>query len=624
MTLTSVEFGSGFPASGDNIPNYTGLKVPVMAGQITGANNLVQSQTTIRVNVSSANAPITFQVNEIGIFAQIGAATPILFAYASTGGPTGDTVTPSAPSSAIIKDYALLILFTQNVPSATNVTLQQVVGLHAVSHILPGGIDPLPTATPASDGLAPLTPNDATQVLLGGSVAAWGAVPVVTSTKKGGLPLTPGDTSQVALGGVTGSWGPVPLASLTKPGGTLALTGPRTDSWRGDGTWQPSVLIITSNITLFVATTGNDLTAVPNNPALPWLTIQGALNYLIPYFIEPGVTVTVSVGPGIFPLNSRISVNHPSGSQIQIIGTLGTLHNISSAGSIGGTPSAYAVPLTVTGTMDIVANDWVLLDGLISGNQLVLNSFLKVSSVSGQIVTVSIPYNSGLASIAISNVGTMTKLKTILSQTANVDVMDIVSGGLGLLSNIGILGNASTAISITAANQVTINTVGINNAIGGSVGGGILVSLGNHVLTNVKVSQCGAGISTQFSGSNITASDCGGHYGSLYGFNASSGSSQNLINCWAVNNITGLQCAYKSDMLLSTLVESLFNATGIAVSYDSLVVLTQGATAFSTANALDLSVTGLGIILRGSGNSLSYSTASQAVNVLTVNGLIAP
>ncbi len=154
VTLTSVEFGSGYPATGDNIATYTSLKVFVMNGQITGSNNAVQSQATIRANVSSANAPTAFQVNEIGIFASVGAGAPILLAYASTGGPTGDTVTPSSPTSAIIKDYALLILFTQAVPSATNVALQQVVGLHAPDHVLPGGIDPLPTANSASDGVA--------------------------------------------------------------------------------------------------------------------------------------------------------------------------------------------------------------------------------------------------------------------------------------------------------------------------------------------------------------------------------------------------------------------------------------------------------------------------------------
>ncbi len=611
MTLTSVMFGSGFPAPGDNIPSYTGLKTPVMAGQITGANNLVQSQTTVRVNIASSDAPVTFQVNEIGIFAQLGAATPILFAYASTGGPTGDTVTPSAPSSAIIKDYALLILFTQNVPSATNVTLQQVVGLHAVSHVLPGGIDPLPGATTASDGLCPLTPGDVTQVLLGGPNAAFGPVPVVTSTKKGGLPLTPSDATQVAIGGPTGSWGPVPIASSTNRGGTLSLSGRQGDSWRGDGSWQPSLLVIITTTTLFVATTGNDSTAQPNNAALPWLTVQGALNYLSNYFIISGVTVTISVGVGAF--NTPFIVNHPQGGQVNIVGTSTTV--TATAVSFASGTVTLTGPFTgfAAGNIVMVSNRQTSAGEEISGCWVVITASLTT-------ITYSTGYSALGGALTGTNAITVVRFDTSSTQTTTAAVT--CQSNLGLISNIGFrkTGASGAVDGLIAINNsiVACNTVGF---VGWTIPSGGIAAIASTTGSQITVTNCNCSINANgfiAQTGEMSCINCIATANSVgYSFQQDP---MNCTNCIADANSIGWAGSNGGVATLSGCIAQ-FNATGISASIGATVVQLNGGS--FTLNTTDVSLFIGSFYTHVSGASAGISTVSPNivnVNVLTADG----
>ena len=85
LNFSYVEVGSGFATGSDNPANFTALKNPVMEAYPTSVNTDVLYQTTIRADVSSANAPSEFQLNEIGIFYSLNGATPFLFGYTSTG-----------------------------------------------------------------------------------------------------------------------------------------------------------------------------------------------------------------------------------------------------------------------------------------------------------------------------------------------------------------------------------------------------------------------------------------------------------------------------------------------------------------------------------------------------------
>ena len=77
--------------------------------------------------------------------------------------------------------------------------------------------------------------------------------------------------------------------------------------------------VITTPVTLYVATTGNDTTG-QGTLAAPWATPQRAMQYLSDYTIEQGVAVTVSVADGTYTFTSPLYLNHPNGNQITING----------------------------------------------------------------------------------------------------------------------------------------------------------------------------------------------------------------------------------------------------------------------------------------------------------------
>jgi hypothetical protein len=176
LATTGGKAGSGYPATGDDVTTYTALKNYVMDLANVSANALVIYQTTVEAQLSSANAPFEFQVNELGVYASLDGGVPFLFSYTSTGGPTGDTVTPSGTANAVVKDYVLATAYSQTVPISTNITLETAPALHAPTH-LPSGTDPLPISSSSIGGLCPKTNNDATQVLLGGGTASFGVLP---------------------------------------------------------------------------------------------------------------------------------------------------------------------------------------------------------------------------------------------------------------------------------------------------------------------------------------------------------------------------------------------------------------------------------------------------------------
>jgi microcystin-dependent protein len=221
VLITGAQGGSGWGSS--NPAALTALITYVMNGNPTSANADVNYQTTIRVAFSSANAPIEFQLNEIGIIAQVGSTgPPILFAYTSTNAGNGDTITPSDPASAVERDYALVISYTQGDPVSTTITLTPAIQLHAATHH-GTGTDPIGIANSSTDGLLAKTPGNAGQVALGTSPQTWGPTPLHGPTHT--------DIGR----------DPVPLAANGNTGLCPRLTGNPQQVLSGDGSWQWSI-----------------------------------------------------------------------------------------------------------------------------------------------------------------------------------------------------------------------------------------------------------------------------------------------------------------------------------------------------------------------------------------------
>jgi hypothetical protein len=552
ITETRVAFGSGFPGVSDYVPGYTNLKTFVMNGTVTGINNLVAGQLTVRSNISSANAPTTFNINEIGIFGKFAGGPETLLAYMTTGANTGDTMTPTGGGTPVIKDYALLMKFQQAISSSGVIQLNQVVGLHAGSHISTG-VDPIPVAVSTATGL----------------------VPVPGGTGLNGLV----DTSPV--------------------------------------TWVPILLAITTNTTLYVSTSGNDSTALPNNPSFPWLTWQAAVNYLNPYFITPSAIVTISVGPGVFNIGSQISVNHPNGSQIQIVGSIANSHNITALAGTGGTSGARTVTLTISGTVDISPGDYVTISGIFTSPQNQLNGIFPVASVSGQNVTITIAITASLPSFGTVNTGTMQSIKTVVNATGNNNGLVVGSFGLNLVKNIVFVGNGSSGIGVLSSFTINLTSVGVYSWTQGA----IAVNAGSCVLTNVfacfnffviAASQC------SMSATNVVAS-----YNTKYGFQLTGAAFLTINSAWSLNNTSGILVGGNASVTATGLTCEN-NTNGISAGSGGTFQVTLSGSVTVLLNTTDLVVLPFGQILKASGTSLFYSTTSQAINTVTASGVIAP
>jgi microcystin-dependent protein len=218
FNITKIQAGKGYPALADNPASFVGLKSYVMDGQLTSINVEQPYQVTARIRVQSQNAPVAFRWNEFGIFANNGSGTAVLVAYGSTGSDTGDTITPSSSAANVNRDCAVLLPFTANVTVTTTAVLNPAPELHATTHRSTGA-DPLALAQTATSGVAPATPNDATQVLLGGAIASWGRLPAH------------------ALTHIDSGADPIPLTTTAHDGLCPKLSGNQMTVLRGDGTW---------------------------------------------------------------------------------------------------------------------------------------------------------------------------------------------------------------------------------------------------------------------------------------------------------------------------------------------------------------------------------------------------
>lgn len=222
VTIINAQVGSSYPAPGENPRSFTALKAFVMDAQATSANAEVFYQSTVRIRISSASAPDQFQLNEIGVFAQIGTNPPVLFAYTSADG-TGDTVTPDPGPSPVVYDYAVLIEYEGDAPVNTTITLTTEVDLHAVTH-RGTGIDPIAVADSTGSGALAQTPGDATKVALGTSPQSWGPIPLHAPTH------------------LDNGTDPIPVATVSRTGAMAKLSGKQSDCFAGDGSWQSRFL----------------------------------------------------------------------------------------------------------------------------------------------------------------------------------------------------------------------------------------------------------------------------------------------------------------------------------------------------------------------------------------------
>jgi len=233
---------------------------------------------------------------------------------------------------------------------------------------------------------------------------------------------------------------------------------------------NPPTLIIASNVSLYVATTGNDSTGTGAVGA-PWATLAKALSYLAVYAITPAATVTIYLGDGNYATSAAIAVNHPNGDRINITGTNAYATTLS--GSItsfslpsGGTSTAV---INVVSAANMVVNDYVLIQNASGGTHgWLLNGCHQITNINGTAITITVnSYSVNQASGAIS--ATVNTIKTRLTFSGCHGIQACDTGGeinyrLGNLNQIILVGPGTTTY---------------NGIVGGTFGFGTLVGLSN-------------------------------------------------------------------------------------------------------------------------------------------------
>jgi len=161
-------------------------------------------------------------LREIGLIGKLGSGgAETLIYYSSTTG-TPDTITPSTGDSAVIDFNSLTIAFSNTPNTTATLTAAVPPALHAISHLHRtdgSSPDPIPTANSSDFGLCPATPNDVSQVVIGGATASFGPVPNHAPRHVGTGP------------------DPLPLSTTTASGALRALSGDATQVLNGQGNW---------------------------------------------------------------------------------------------------------------------------------------------------------------------------------------------------------------------------------------------------------------------------------------------------------------------------------------------------------------------------------------------------
>jgi hypothetical protein len=190
--------------------------------------------------------------------------------------------------------------------------------------------------------------------------------------------------------------------------------------------------MLTTSLILYVATTGNDTTGDGSSTA-PYLTLARALQRCDTYIIMSGVTITISMGAGVFNSATQINMNHPQSQQITITGQTDAAA-FQSVSSYTGSAQAWTVVLNVSDTSDLEVGDVIGISGATGGTRPdYLHGAFQISAVvaNTSITFFSHHYDTLTASGACA--GTITKFRTIMDFDAGCFYSNSPHGGGGFI-----------------------------------------------------------------------------------------------------------------------------------------------------------------------------------------------
>ena len=287
----------------------------------------------------------------------------------------------------------------------------------------------------------------------------------------------------------------------------------------------------------FVNIISSDLTL---NVPSEYATIQDALNYLSDKFIPDNVTVTIRVAAGIHTHTSQITVKHPCGKQIQIVGADPITTTISSVGTVSGSAGNWSVPITVADATGIQVGQYAIVRNTTgTDDHYALRGIWEITDVSGNTITIKNTHRKDTFPTFTCTGGDVVVLTTILKFNdchgitvdgailGYLNNVAVVSNGASGYSGIIALGNYSIRGAIRCGDNVGVNgfgSYGYYAAYSGSINAGYSIASGNgsHGYYATHPSSIYAGYS--IASGNRSYGYCAAHSGSIYaGYSIASG-----------------------------------------------------------------------------------------------------
>lgn len=542
----SVDVGDAYFATADNaggtdasVGSYWDILEHNLVGALLSANNLsdVASTSTARTNLGLAiGTDVQAHDTELDALASTTSAANKLPYF--TGSGTATTTDFTAAGRALVDDAdAAAQRTTLGVVIGTNVQAQDAE-LAAIAG-LTSAADKLPYFTGSGTAaLADLTTFGRSLIDDAASSNARTTLGLVIGTD-----VQAQDAELAAIAGLTSAANKIPRFTGSGTADLLSFSTDVTLAGNSDTTLssQKAVKayvdskIISSPLTLYVATTGNDTTG-DGSIGLPWLTVGKALTYLAGYHLAAAVTITLA--DGHYTALNEIGISHPQGFEISITGTNLQTTTLTSVQSSAGSSGARTYILNVGSVSNIIVDDYVMLRATTGGsNPMYLRGVWKVTNVDGvntRITVASGHFGTTVSSGAVTD--TIEILKSVLVFSSGQAGVSVAAGtSLGGLSKVAIVGGGAltqAGISVFFGNSAAnCTSIGVYNW-----DFGVNAALGTISLTTSAVSQCGTyGMVAQsgglaFANSGCAFSGCAFGYASIQNSTASANSTSSVAN----------------------------------------------------------------------------------------------
>jgi hypothetical protein len=362
------------------------------------------------------------------------------------------------------------------------------------------GAPGLPFASDPDTGFYHIGANEFGVSVGGTKVASFGASGVQTAqvyNAAGDLTLTPKAGNQIILDTLH-----FPAQSPGANKQFLRSDGSGNLVW-SDRDTSGLVIVIATDTTYYVATTGSDVTG-DGSSGTPWATVAHALVYLGDKWINSDATVTIQVDDGTYTSTTQIVVTHPCGKLIQILGKNTYAKTLSSVQSSSGVAGTWAYILNLNSVANIAVGDYVLMSGLSGGTRpTYLSGCHYVSDVDVPNTRITVTVKHPSASVASGAVvGTVVAIKTILYFSQSYG-FSLGGTSLGSIDKLVLKGPGPGSANYTVALVCSSNANAIFGSTFGmsgwdqciSVGLGGAVMLGavalSYVVYGINVSQGG-------------------------------------------------------------------------------------------------------------------------------------